>query len=229
MHTLRFAGAVLAAAVALPAHAAIIAFDSGTPVTNPTNQTGFERFTQVSNPANVPYVEDGIAVTFVSTSGLAQVSSFLPRTGDDNFQIGGAGDYVRIRMTNGSLIDGIHWWARGRSNQAIYWQALRGGNLVQANHFSAFGSDDLYRAFGLLVTSPGQQFDELRLVTVRDGTPFAPNNSSSFFLDDLFIHAIDPPTAVPEPGAWALMVAGFGLAGAGLRRRRFRGLRPAAL
>lgn len=27
------------------------------------------------------------------------------------------------------------------------------------------------------------------------------------------------PTAVPEPGAWALMIAGFGLAGARLRRR----------
>jgi hypothetical protein len=27
-------------------------------------------------------------------------------------------------------------------------------------------------------------------------------------------------TAVPEPGAWALMIAGFGLAGASLRRRR---------
>jgi hypothetical protein len=26
--------------------------------------------------------------------------------------------------------------------------------------------------------------------------------------------------AVPEPSSWALMIAGFGLAGAGLRRRR---------
>lgn len=29
-----------------------------------------------------------------------------------------------------------------------------------------------------------------------------------------------PVSAAPEPGAWALMVAGFGLAGAALRRRR---------
>ena len=28
------------------------------------------------------------------------------------------------------------------------------------------------------------------------------------------------PAAVPEPGAWALMIAGFGLAGAALRQRR---------
>jgi hypothetical protein len=35
---------------------------------------------------------------------------------------------------------------------------------------------------------------------------------------------VDPPppvtTAVPEPAAWSLMIAGFGLAGAALRRRR---------
>ena len=29
-----------------------------------------------------------------------------------------------------------------------------------------------------------------------------------------------PSGAVPEPGAWALMIAGFGLAGAALRKRR---------
>jgi microcystin-dependent protein len=33
------------------------------------------------------------------------------------------------------------------------------------------------------------------------------------------VHAL-PDTAVPEPGTWALMIGGFGLAGAALRRRR---------
>jgi hypothetical protein len=33
-----------------------------------------------------------------------------------------------------------------------------------------------------------------------------------------------PSGAVPEPGAWALMIAGFGLAGAALRRRPATGL-----
>ena len=28
--------------------------------------------------------------------------------------------------------------------------------------------------------------------------------------------------AVPEPASWALMIAGFGLTGAALRRRRYR-------
>lgn len=38
-------------------------------------------------------------------------------------------------------------------------------------------------------------------------------------LDDVVVTG---STTVPEPGAWALMIGGFGLAGAGLRRRRGR-------
>lgn len=34
---------------------------------------------------------------------------------------------------------------------------------------------------------------------------------------------LPPPTGVPEPAAWAMMIAGFGLAGAGVRRRAHRG------
>ena len=37
---------------------------------------------------------------------------------------------------------------------------------------------------------------------------------------DLVVTRFDPSAAVPEPAAWALMIAGFGLAGARLRARR---------
>ncbi|WP_293379098.1 PEPxxWA-CTERM sorting domain-containing protein [Phenylobacterium sp. SCN 70-31] len=42
-------------------------------------------------------------------------------------------------------------------------------------------------------------------------------------MDDLnlTLRTADPvAAAVPEPGAWALMILGFGAAGAALRRRR---------
>jgi microcystin-dependent protein len=34
------------------------------------------------------------------------------------------------------------------------------------------------------------------------------------------VHSLDGAGAVPEPATWALMTAGFGLAGAAFRRRR---------
>jgi hypothetical protein len=39
-------------------------------------------------------------------------------------------------------------------------------------------------------------------------------------VDDLTLFGATVPDAVPEPAAWALMISGFGLAGAALRRRR---------
>lgn len=54
---------------------------------------------------------------------------------------------------------------------------------------------------------PGSAYDNLNFVTaeVTHGYPVE----------------IDPPSsAVPEPASWALMIAGFGLAGATLRRQR---------
>lgn len=43
--------------------------------------------------------------------------------------------------------------------------------------------------------------------------------SGGIYLDNVSVIGPDP-TAVPEPGVWALMIAGFGLAGTALRQRR---------
>ena len=55
-----------------------------------------------------------------------------------------------------------------------------------------------------------------------------PTTASDFGGDNGFIVANfsivrsgSPPGSVPEPAAWTLMIAGFGLTGAALRRRRF--------
>src|SRR5205085_10216715 len=44
------------------------------------------------------------------------------------------------------------------------------------------------------------------------------DEASTTFLDDALINA--GRAGVPEPATWALMIGGFGLAGAALRRRR---------
>jgi len=50
--------------------------------------------------------------------------------------------------------------------------------------------------------------------TLPDG--FTAEDPDGFIVDNRFT----PPGGVPEPASWALMIAGFGLAGAMLRRRR---------
>jgi hypothetical protein len=43
--------------------------------------------------------------------------------------------------------------------------------------------------------------------------------SGGIYLDNVSVIGPDP-AAVPEPGVWALMITGFGLAGTALRQRR---------
>ena len=50
------------------------------------------------------------------------------------------------------------------------------------------------------------------------GLSTGPDNTA--FIDRVSLAYVGPSGAVPEPGAWALMIAGFGGVGAMLRRRR---------
>ena len=45
-------------------------------------------------------------------------------------------------------------------------------------------------------------------------------NAGDYLVNNRFIDPLAPTGGVPEPAAWALMIAGFGLAGAAMRRRR---------
>ena len=44
--------------------------------------------------------------------------------------------------------------------------------------------------------------------------------NGGIYLDNITVFDVTAPGAVPEPTTWALMISGFGLAGAALRRRR---------
>lgn len=57
---------------------------------------------------------------------------------------------------------------------------------------------------------------------LTNGGPSTGRVQSTMAMDNLSLtlRTADPQTAVPEPATWALMIAGFGLAGAALRRSR---------
>ncbi len=60
--------------------------------------------------------------------------------------------------------------------------------------------------------------------TGSDTITFGAQNSPNFFIDDV---SVSPSRlAVPEPAAWTLMLAGFGLLGGVTRRRRSAALVP---
>jgi hypothetical protein len=86
---------------------------------------------------------------------------------------------------------------------AITFGLYYGGVLV---HTSA--SLDATATPTFLASGYGGPVDEVRVNGPRD----------MFVMDDVTYTAAD----VPEPAAWALLIAGFGLAGASLRRRRHR-------
>jgi hypothetical protein len=74
-------------------------------------------------------------------------------------------------------------------------------------------------------TSFGQatDCDVIDRYTGRGGVSETSPYCLSFSLAPTSVNVVDPPSGVPEPADWALMLVGFGVAGAMLRRRRSLG------
>ena len=80
--------------------------------------------------------------------------------------------------------------------------------------------------FGFPTSTPGCSFVCAGQIIIN--SPIGPNDPSNFIADDdlagntlSVISSFTPTfTLVPEPTSWVLMMVGFGLAGAALRRRR---------
>jgi len=68
---------------------------------------------------------------------------------------------------------------------------------------------------------PFQNFTALVVGTGSDTLQFISANDPAFtYLDNVSLTDTGRTSAAPEPAAWALMIAGFGLAGAALRAKR---------
>lgn len=74
--------------------------------------------------------------------------------------------------------------------------------------------------FGLTSNFNSGSSSSVVLSLVNENTTRAGND---FALDDVTLgtrSVVNPTPAIPEPGAWALMIAGFGLVGAAARRQK---------
>lgn len=85
------------------------------------------------------------------------------------------------------------------------------GSINFTDYIPAVGRDFFFSAYGQQLYA-GTAEDPKLLTGVFD--------LPDYFLPNTSYHIVVTSDAVPEPAAWALMLAGFGLAGAALRRRQ---------
>jgi hypothetical protein len=144
--------------------------------------------------ANVSFCNPGCSTGF-SNAFVARDQYF----GSADFEI----QLFTTRTLYGSAADSL---AAYKSGNAIYSDFVR---FVNGSIFET-GSEGLLPNPWIVTAS---QFETFKLV-VLDGDGNRANNSGGVSLS---IERI--ANAVPEPASWALMLAGFGLVGAAMRRR----------
>lgn len=139
---------------------------------------------------------------------------------------GGSGRFETVQGTTtltvaGPNINYFGLWASaldGGNSVAFY----KGGSLVDTVNLVATPLDSSY--FGnpnanYLGQNAGEKYAFFNFVVGGgyDMVKLIQNNGGGFELDDV---TVGTAGAVPEPASWAMMIAGFGLVGATMRRRR---------
>ena len=131
---------------------------------------------------------------------LAQSTVLAPRSGEDN-----GFTYVATPFAPFTLTAGQSYFIGGRDG-------LNDGDRYITG-LSSLVTDPAIAFVGAARSATGAGFAFPGIVTAGNGR-FGPN-----FKFDVMPAVVDPIPGVPEPAAWALMILGFGAAGAMLRRR----------
>ena len=141
--------------------------------------------------------------TFVAASGFDGITA---EDGDYYAALGAIGADATVSQTFADVA--------GVTYTASFWLASDG---YTPNDFSVQGPGSLF--LGPITDIPASPFTQYYGTFVGSGsdtiTFSAANDPGYLGLDNVSV-----TSAVPEPAAWGLMLAGFGLVGATMRRRR---------
>ena len=210
-----FVGVLLAGSVfAQPSFAAVsLSFGSGSAVTTVDAAADFESTDALFDE---PYLEDGLSFSRTLTHdnngcGYAGCGGHIGFTGfSGNYMYGTGGGYFEISTTGNDVFDGLEFvigTGFSQSTTNVAWEAF----LNNASVGSGFASN---LNVGTVVGFSGSAFDRVRYTDNTSGDFAAPA------FDTVRADLTAGGGVVPEPATWALMIAGFGLAGGTLRRQR---------
>lgn len=193
--------------------------------------TALGGLTIVSNPSTITYGSQG--PTFHAVDGgngfaLFNVTESIFNYAEFNYDFANTTLPVVINVTNSNSLvsaakSATYNWnanpvggANNQHNQQVIWNFLDAGTLnlnrqVQGSILAPYATvRNASDVNGSVVAAVFNQGGEVHLGTVR-----------GFDLDGKLRPPVTPPVGgVPEPAIWAQLIAGFGLAGIALRRRR---------
>lgn len=194
----------LALIASMPANAAgIVASSTG--IASPATTITFD---EVPLSQNVPVTNEfaSLGVSFINGSAW-----FSPQTGLGNVQGNDVGNFTSTGNPSfGPLTLAFTWqqtsaaFAMASNSSQYLFEALNGNTVVDSFQ-SAVPAYSFNDYFGFT----GVSFNSIRIT----------NLSSDYYLIDS-VQLGSTSNGVPEPATWAMMIFGFGLAGASLRRRR---------
>lgn len=112
----------------------------------------------------------------------------------------------------------------GHEYQIDIW--IQADNFLDiANPDNSFFSQFLPYSFNLIQDVANSDFFLLSVTRVAFSSAttfnvFGNSRSGNIYIDDISIREVLPDAAVPEPATWAMMIGGFSLVGASMRRRK---------